>query len=61
MFAHVSRSFLAAEDDERLEAVNVEVCLFSWGGGGGANQLTESWAWVVHVGGFHRGVVVHEE
>ena len=37
LFAHASRSFLAAEDYEGLEAVSDEVCLFLWVGGGGAN------------------------
>ena len=37
LFAHASRSFLAAEDHKGLEAVSDEVCLFLWVGGGGAN------------------------
>ena len=49
LFPHAPRCCLAAEDDECLQTFDVEVCLYAWVGGGGANKLLESWAWVVHV------------
>ena len=61
LFVHPFGGSLAAEDDEGFELIRVEKGAFFGVGCWDADEVMESWAWVVHVGGFGGGVVVEEE